>query len=119
MDGCRPFVGFRPRRSSSYASWRTTTIAAALTKAVNRARDAGLELNRPDLVRAPRGYTVDHPRIDLLRRRRFVVSRRHELAQWLHEPAAGTRVHAELKAAAPLVRWLREHVGATRHAGAR
>jgi uncharacterized protein (TIGR02453 family) len=93
--------------------------AGALTRAIGRARDAGLELNEPDLVRAPRGYPVDHTRLDLLRRRRLTVARRHELGPWLHKPRAGARIRTELEAAAPLVRWLREHVGATQRATTR
>jgi len=93
--------------------------AATLTRAIRRAQDAGLELNEPDLVRAPRGYAVDHPRLDLLRRRRVTVARRHELGAWLHQPRAGERIRAELEAAAPLVRWLREHVGASQRATVR
>jgi uncharacterized protein (TIGR02453 family) len=87
--------------------------AAGLTRALRRAAEAGLELNEPDLVRAPRGYEPDHPRIDLLRRRRLTVARRHELRAWLHRPEAGRRIREGLDAAAPLVRWLREHVGPT------
>jgi uncharacterized protein (TIGR02453 family) len=87
--------------------------ASALTRAIGRARDAGLELNEPDLVRAPRGYSPDHPRLALLLRRRLTVARRHRLGRWLHGPQAGTRIRRDLDAAAPLVRWLREHVGPT------
>jgi len=93
--------------------------AAALTRAIGRAQDAGLELNEPDLVRAPRGYPGDHPRLDLLRRRRLTVARRYELGPWLHKRQAGARIRTELDAAAPLVCWLREHVGATERATAR
>ncbi len=90
--------------------------AAALTRAIDHARDAGLELNEPDLVRAPRGYSPDHPRLDLLRRRRLTVARRHELGPWLYRAQAGARIRQDLEASAPLVRWLRERVGATQHA---
>jgi uncharacterized protein (TIGR02453 family) len=93
--------------------------AAALTRALRRAQDAGLELGEPDLVRAPRGYPADHPRLDLLRRRRLVVSRRHPLRRWLHGPEAGRRIREGLDAATPLVRWLRENVGPTSSAGSR
>ncbi len=91
----------------------TGPIAGSLARAIARARDAGLELNEPDLVRGPRGYPADHPRADLLRRRRLTVARRHELGAWLHRPAAGARIREGLDAAAPLVRWLRTHVGPT------
>jgi uncharacterized protein (TIGR02453 family) len=93
--------------------------AAALTRALDRSTAAGLELGPPDLVRAPRGYRVDHPRLDLLRRRRMTVSRRHQLGRWLHRPQAGVRIREELEAAAPLVRWLREHVGVPQRSAAR
>ena len=85
--------------------------AAALTRAIGRARKAGLELNEPELVRAPRGYPADHPRLDLLRRKRLFVSRRDELGAWVHGPEAGRRVRDSFAAAQPLVRWLRGHVG--------
>jgi uncharacterized protein (TIGR02453 family) len=89
----------------------TPRRAASLTRAIRRAADAGLELNEPDLVRGPRGYPADHPRLDLLRRRRLTVARRHKLRPWLHRPEAGRRIREGLDAATPLVRWLREHVG--------
>jgi uncharacterized protein (TIGR02453 family) len=85
--------------------------AAPLTRAITRAREAGLALNEPELVRAPRGYAADHPRLDLLRCRSLTVSRRHALGPWLHRPKAGTTIRSELEAAGPLVRWVRERVG--------
>ncbi len=63
--------------------------AAALTKAIGRAEAAGLELNEPDLVRGPRGYPADHPRQDLLRRRRLIVAKRQRAGRWLERPAGG------------------------------
>jgi uncharacterized protein (TIGR02453 family) len=85
--------------------------AATLTRALRRAGEAGLALNDPDLVRAPRGYPADHPRLDLLRRRRLTVARLHPLGAWLHRREAGRRIREELLAARPLVRWLRQNVG--------
>jgi uncharacterized protein (TIGR02453 family) len=91
--------------------------AGSLRGALGRAEAAGLELNGPDLKRAPRGYPPDHPRADLLRRRRIVVTHRHEIGPWVHKPAAGTRIRKQLDAGTPLVRWLRTHVGpSTRNA---
>jgi uncharacterized protein (TIGR02453 family) len=93
--------------------------AAGLTRALKRARAAGLELGEPALARAPRGYAADHPRVDLLRRRSLTVHRRHDLGAWLHKPRAGKVIREELEAAAPLVRWLREHVGPSQRGAAR
>ncbi|HEX2160478.1 MAG TPA: DUF2461 domain-containing protein [Thermoleophilaceae bacterium] len=93
--------------------------AGALGKAIRHAEAAGLELNGPDLVRGPRGYPADHPRLDLLRRRRLVVSKRQRTGRWLERPAAGKRIREQLEAAAPLVRWLRTHVGPSERGAAR
>jgi uncharacterized protein (TIGR02453 family) len=89
--------------------------AAPLTRAIARARDAGLALSEPELVRAPRGYAADHPRLDLLRCKSLTVTRRHNLGAWLHRPKAGRTIRDELDAATPLVRWVREHAGPTQH----
>jgi|SRR5215218_1580469 len=93
--------------------------AAALSRAIATAEAAGLELNDPDLVRGPRGYAADHPRMDMLRRRRIVLARRHELGKWLHGPKAGVRIRDQLDAAKPVVEWLRKHVGASERGAAR
>ena len=62
-------------------------------------------------MRAPRGYAPDHPRLRLLRCKSLTVTRRHALGPWLHRPQAGRTIREELEAAAPLVRWIGEHVG--------
>ncbi len=93
--------------------------AASLRKAIGVAEAAGLELNEPDLVRGPRGYAADHPRLDLLRRRRLTVAKRQQTGRWLERPAAGKRIRDQLDAAAPLVRWLRAHVGPSERGTAR
>jgi len=87
--------------------------AAPLLQAIGGAEAAGLRLGEAELRRAPRGYPPDHPRIALLRRRALTVSQRHRLAGWIHRPAARARIRAQLDAAVPLVRWLRERVGPT------
>ncbi len=117
LDGLLVAAGLHNPASDQVERYRRAVDAgpkaAALTRALGRARDAGLQLNEPDLARGPRGYPADHPRLDLLKRRRLVVTQRHELAPWLHKPRAGQRIRAQLDAAGPLVRWLRQHVGAT------
>jgi uncharacterized protein (TIGR02453 family) len=75
------------------------------------ARRAGLTPPEPELKRAPRGYAMDHPRIDHLRRRQLTVSCRHPLEAWLHEPTCDERVGAELRSARALVKWLAETIG--------
>src|SRR5262245_29707948 len=53
--------------------------AAAFERAVGTAEGAGLEPSQPELKRAPRGYPMDHPRIERLRMKNITVYRRHPL----------------------------------------
>jgi uncharacterized protein (TIGR02453 family) len=85
--------------------------AKAFERIVTVAQDGGLELTAPAIKRAPRGYRPDHPRIDRLRLKSLVVSRRHALGSWLHQPTCGKRIRSEFAAAAPFVTWIGEAVG--------
>jgi uncharacterized protein (TIGR02453 family) len=85
--------------------------ARGFVRGLGSARRAGLTPSEPALKRAPRGYAMNHPRIDHLRRRELTVSCRHSLEPWLHEPACDERIRAQLRAARPLVKWLAETVG--------
>jgi uncharacterized protein (TIGR02453 family) len=87
--------------------------AAGFERALTVATDGGLTLTDPELKRAPKGYSPDHPRIERLRLKRFTVFRRHPLARWLHTRSCDQRVKSELEAARPFVRWLNENVGPT------
>jgi uncharacterized protein (TIGR02453 family) len=88
-----------------------TRRAKAFEKAVAAAGEAGLEVAEPELKRAPRGYPIDHPRIERLRMKELTVHRRHTLEPWLHEPVCRARIREELEGARPLVEWLAKHVG--------
>lgn len=69
-------------------------------------------------TRPPRGYPIDHARIERLRLKHLTVCQRHPLAGWLHRPAGAERVTAQLEAARPLVAWLTEHVGPSQRSAA-
>jgi uncharacterized protein (TIGR02453 family) len=79
--------------------------------AVAQAEADGLSLAAPELKRAPRGYSIDHPRIDRLRLKRLTVSRVHPLGPWLHKRRCDQIVRTQLEAAQPLVKWLEQAVG--------
>ncbi len=85
--------------------------AAAFERAVRKASDGGLSLAEPELKRAPKGYSPDHPRIERLRLKRLALYHRHPLRRWLHTRACDERVRAELESARPFVKWLNENVG--------
>jgi uncharacterized protein (TIGR02453 family) len=85
--------------------------AAAFERAVSAAAKAGMQLVEPALKRAPRGYPLDHPRVERLRLKNLTVFARHPLEPWLHEERCREQVRAQLDAARPFVTWLGKHVG--------
>jgi uncharacterized protein (TIGR02453 family) len=85
--------------------------AAAFERAVAKAGEAGMTLVEPALKRAPRGYPVDHPRVERLRLKNLTLYARHPLEPWLHDERCRERVRAQLDATRPFVTWLGTHVG--------
>jgi uncharacterized protein (TIGR02453 family) len=85
--------------------------AAGFERAVAKAHAGGLALVDPELKRAPKGYSPDHPRIERLRLKRLAVHDRRPLRRWLHTRECDNRVRSELEAARPFVVWLNENVG--------
>jgi uncharacterized protein (TIGR02453 family) len=63
------------------------------------------------LKTAPRGYSKDHPRIELLRRKGLMVSRHWEPASWMGTRAVAKRVRDAWTAAGEMNEWLDAHVG--------
>src|SRR5436305_3755733 len=51
--------------------------ARGFERALTKAREAGLQPIEPELKRAPKGYSPDHPRIERLKMKRLTVFRRH------------------------------------------
>ena len=80
-------------------------------------RADGGEIGAHDQVKtAPRGYPVDHPRIELLRLKGIIGWYEHEAGSWLYKPAARDTVAERWRSLGPLNRWLAAHVGeAARH----
>ena len=115
LDGLLVAAGLHMPSSDQLERMRraidTPKTAKALDAALARAQKGGMELSPPELKRAPRGYPLEHPRIDQLRMKRLTVYNRQPLRAWLHKPEAGKRIRAGLDSAKPLVAWLREHVG--------
>ena len=72
----------------------------------------GLEFSAIGALKtAPRGYARDHPRIELLRRKGLVGTRRWEPARWMHTKGAVGRVREAWELGAPMTAWLDAHVG--------
>jgi uncharacterized protein (DUF2461 family) len=115
LDGLLVAAGMHHPASDQLERFRRTIDdgrrAAGFERAVKKAAAAGLQPAAPALKRAPRGYPMDHPRIDRLRLKELAVYHRHPLKPWLHTPECDKRVRSELESARPLVTWLGKHVG--------
>ena len=76
-------------------------------------RGQGFTIDGDRLVRTPRGYPADHPRLELLRHKALHASQQWEPASWLQTRTALDRVRNAWRACAGLNQWLADNVGAT------
>jgi uncharacterized protein (TIGR02453 family) len=115
LDGLLIAAGMHHPAADQLARFRAAIDdgrrAAAFERAVKVAEGAGLEMPPPELKRAPRGYPLDHPRIDRLRLKSLTVYRRRPIGPWLHKRAADGEIRKGLQGGRPLVAWLGKHVG--------
>jgi uncharacterized protein (TIGR02453 family) len=115
LDGLLVAAGIHNPASDQLERFRAAInndrLAHGFERAVRAAEKGGLELAPPELKRAPKGYPIDHPRIERLRMKELTVFRRDQLGGWLHKPDCTSRIRARLDAARPFVKWLGEHVG--------
>jgi uncharacterized protein (TIGR02453 family) len=82
-----------------------------LSKLVAEARQAGLEIWGQSLSTAPRGFPKDHERIELLRRKDLTLGAMLKFGRGISR-TDGLRFVAETwRSAAPVTRWLDQHVG--------
>lgn len=79
-------------------------------------RCGGWAIEGDRLVRTPRGYPADHPRLELLQHKALHAGRQWEPADWLHTREALARVRDAWRALAALNVWLADNVGATTRA---
>ena len=71
-----------------------------------RLEEQDMPLFPPELKTAPRGFAKDHPRIELLRHKRFAAMTLLAPGPWLHTREALERVAERWRVAAPLNAWL-------------
>ncbi|MGB3302790.1 DUF2461 domain-containing protein [Gordonia sp. (in: high G+C Gram-positive bacteria)] len=69
----------------------------------------GWEIGGDRLKTAPRGWSVDHPRIELLRHRSLTVTRNYGFADIIHTPELADQVRKHWRETRPLLDWLVQH----------
>ncbi|MEO8851138.1 MAG: DUF2461 domain-containing protein [Allobranchiibius sp.] len=69
-------------------------------------------MERDSLKTAPRGWSSDHPRIEMLRLKHLAVGQRREPGSWLENPACLDEVACAWRQVNRWNLWLAEHLGA-------
>lgn len=82
-----------------------------LERVLADARARGLEVGGDTLRTAPRGWSRDHPRIELLRRTSLHLSRGYGFEPVIHSAALVGRVRHDWELMRPLVDWLAARAG--------
>jgi uncharacterized protein (DUF2461 family) len=81
---------------------------------VARLRTTGIEITGHDTLKtAPKGYSKDHQRIELLRHKGLIAWKQWPVAAWMGTAKAKQRVVDFLTTARPLNAWLDTQVGPT------
>ena len=116
-DGLRAGGGFRTTSPTQTARFRAAVDAPAtgieLERMVTALRDRTFEMVGDAVKTAPRGYAVDHPRIEMLRHKELMVLRDFGAPPWLHTRRALTEVRDTWRAVRPLAEWLEANVDAS------
>ena len=87
-------------------------LSAELESVLGDMRGQGFALMTDDALRtAPRGYPVDHPRIDLLRIKRLAIGREDDLDDWMWTPDAFDIVSDAWRTVSRWRSWVAEYLG--------
>lgn len=108
--GVRVGVGFYEASAPRLASIREAMVderrGGELEDILATLEAAGWERGGDRLKTAPRGYDVDHPRIDLLRHRSMTLGKDYGFEPVVHTPELLERVRADWRQATPFVEWV-------------
>jgi uncharacterized protein (DUF2461 family) len=106
MPGARQLARFRSAVDDAGSGEELTRLVSGL-------RRKQIEVGSHETLKsAPRGYPVDHPRIELLRGKGITAWREWPAGSWLATTAPKARLTAFLHDVAPLRSWLDTNVGA-------
>ena len=112
--GLRTGAGFYDAEPARLAAIRAAVAqdrtGRALERILSSLTATGFQIEGDRLKTSPRGYSADHPRIDLLRHRSLVAMRSYGFEPVIHTPALADSLRADWRALRPLVEWIGSHV---------
>lgn len=108
--GVRVGVGFYEASSPRLASIREAIVdkrrGGELEEILATMQAAGWSRGGDTLKTAPRGYDVDHPRIELLRHKSMTLGKSYGFEPVIHTPELLDRVREDWREATPFVEWV-------------
>jgi uncharacterized protein (TIGR02453 family) len=122
-DGLFAGTGYYGMDADQLARYRAAVdddaSGRALVEIVSTLETDGIETFGAVLKTAPRGFTTDHPRAELLRHKLLIAGARivPDASGGLSRDAALDHLRDTWTACAPLLAWLDEHVGAAAASG--
>ncbi|HMT89823.1 MAG TPA: DUF2461 domain-containing protein [Dermatophilaceae bacterium] len=106
-DGLAVGGGFHAASPAQTAAWRAAADApgtgSEIARLVAAATATGAEVRGEQVKTTPRGYAVDHPRIDLIRRRELMLIEPLGAPDWLETPAALDEIANRWRRLTPLL----------------
>lgn len=83
-----------------------------LEATVEEMEEAGFGIYQADALKtAPRGFSADHPRINLLRLKHMVIERMEAPAEWMYQPSAASVIAERWRTVGIWNDWLVENLG--------
>ncbi|MGV9710108.1 DUF2461 domain-containing protein [Gordonia sp. NPDC003424] len=111
--GVRVGAGFYDATAERLAAIRAAIVhdkhGPELQRILRKLSRSGWEVGGNQLKTAPRGFDVDHPRIELLRHKSLTVMRDYGFDEVIHSRALIDRVRTDWRATKPLVGWIVRH----------
>ncbi|HET9500322.1 MAG TPA: DUF2461 domain-containing protein [Marmoricola sp.] len=112
--GVRTAAGFYHAESADLARIRAAMDNSAtgtqLGRILAQIEEAGYERGGDRLKTKPRGWSADHPRIDLLRHRSLTMSRDYGFETVIHSAELVDAVRRDWRTTRPLVEWVADRV---------
>jgi uncharacterized protein (TIGR02453 family) len=113
--GVRVGVGFYEASSPRLAAIREAIAdlhrGAELERIIKDLEADGWTLGGDTLKTAPRGYSADHPRIDLLRHKSMTLGKSYGFEPFIHTPGLLDRVRSDWRTVTPFVEWVSANAG--------
>ncbi|HEV2635547.1 MAG TPA: DUF2461 domain-containing protein [Actinocrinis sp.] len=115
-DGLAAAIGYHMMAPDQLARYRAAVAedvtGEELRRIIAEVEAAGVDVvGENPLKTAPRGFSKDHPRADLLRNKGLIAWQEWPVEPWTHTAKAKARIVTFLRAGEPLYGWLADRVG--------